>query len=355
MNDAPFRTAMVGCRGMATYHAAALSSLPDFTFVAACDLNATLAREFAAGFGVVPYTDYAHMLAEQQPDVVVVVTTTVSHAPLTLQAVEAGARGVFCEKPMAINLGEAQAMLDACRAHGASLVVNHQRRTLPTFRTIKHLLDADAIGEVVTIRGSCAGDVLSDGTHLIDTIRYLAGDAGVAWVVGQIHRDPPEQDTSEPRGTLAHRGRRYGHPVETGALALWEFSTGVQAELRTGSLRLPGSAYQHYEIEGTRGRIRRPGDAADPQILLQTDDQAGWRPVPLAPPSERVSGAENYRLFARMMRHGSDHPLSGLSAYHDQEIVMAIYESARRHGRVTLPLRQPEFPLELMLRDVQRG
>jgi predicted dehydrogenase len=77
--------------------------------------------------------------------------------------------------------------------------------------------------------------------------------------------------------------------------------------------------------------------------------------VPLAPPSERVSGAENYRLFARMMRHGSDHPLSGLSAYHDQEIVMAIYESARRHGRVTLPLRQPEFPLELMLRDVQRG
>ena len=349
---APLRTAIVGCRGMAEYHTAAFNAVPGFILVAACDLNETLVKEYAARFpGVVPYTDYGRMLAEQSPDVVVVVTTTASHAPLTLQAIEAGARGVFCEKPMSVSLGEAQAMLEACRTHGAALAVNHQRRTFPTFRTIKHLINTGVIGDVELMRGSCAGDLLSDGTHLVDTIRFLADDAEVAWVIGQIYRDPPELDTGAPRGTLAYRGRRYGHTVETGAMALLEFSTGLQAELRTGKLQVPGRAYQDYEIFGTRGRIRRPGDSADPQILLQTDDQPGWRSVPFSTPDEDVRGAENYRLFAQMIRDNADHPLSGRSGFKDQEIITAIFESARLHTRIALPLDQPEYPLDIMLRE----
>ncbi len=291
------------------------------------------------------------MLAEQSPDVVVIVTTTASHAPLTIQAVEAGVRGVYCEKPMSVSLGEAQAMLDACHAHGATLVVNHQRRTIPTFRTIKHLLDTNAIGKVELIRGSCAGDLLSDATHLIDTIRFLTNDAEIRWVVGQIYRDDPALETGEPHGTLAYRGRRYGHTVETGAMALFEFTTGLQAEIRTGRLQVPGRAYQDYEIWGTEGRIRRPGDGADPQVLIRTDDQPGWRAVPLVAEAEEHPGAGNYQQFAQAIRTGATHPLAGASAFKDQEIIMAIFESARTHSRIDLPLDQPAYPLDLMLGD----
>jgi hypothetical protein len=89
----------------------------------------------------------------------------------------------------------------------------------------------------------------------------------------------------------------------------------------TSAVCLPNNhltrAYQDHEIFGTRGRIRRSGDGADPQILLQTDDQPGWYPVPSSTPDDDQGGAENYRLFAQMIRDNTDHPLSGRADFRD--------------------------------------
>ena len=63
----------------------------------------------------------------------------------------------------------------------------------------------------------------------------------------------------------------------------------------------------------------------------------------------RKDMVESYRQFVSMMREGAPHPLSGDSALKDQELVMAVYESARTHARIDLPLQQDAYPLALMI------
>jgi predicted dehydrogenase len=354
MSISPLRVGVVGVRGVGLRHAQSFAALPEFEVVAGCDLVEAQAQEFAAQFpSAQAYTDYAQMLSEARPDVVVVATSTASHAALTIQAVEAGARGVYCEKPMSTNLADAIAMVEACRQHKSALVVNHQRRMLPVFITMRRLIEEGAIGNLELIRGGCAGDVLSDGTHLVDTVRHLNGDTDVSWVFAQIHRERPNPDEPRGGGFNASGGWRYGHVIETGGFSILQFANGVRAELATGAIQPRGRPYQDYEIVGSTGRMRRAGDRSDPALIIQTDDQPGWRPVEI---DQTISGtlggmapSASYQRFAQMIHQGVDHPMSGDTALKDQEVVMAIYESARLRDRVMLPLAQQRFPLELLV------
>jgi predicted dehydrogenase len=333
-------------KGIGRMHTRMFHAHEDFEVVAVVDLEEKYAQDAAAGApGAIAFTDYAKMLAEVKPDVVVVATPNASHAALTIQAAEAGVRGVYCEKPMAINMADGRRMVEVCAQRGVALAVNHQRRTLPVFRTMRRLMEEGAIGRVELIRASCAGDILSDGTHLIDTSRFLANDADVKWVFGQVYR---EEASANPQ--------RYGHAVEDGGYALAEFETGLRVEFHTGTMQVKGRQYQDFEILGTEGRMWRPGDQTQPQLLLQ-DTTGGWRQVPLddihledGPESSRV---QNYRAFARMVTEGGPHPLSGESGLKDLEIALAIYESSRLRQKIQLPLQQDRYPLDIMIEQGQ--
>jgi UDP-N-acetyl-2-amino-2-deoxyglucuronate dehydrogenase len=360
MSDAgtkPLRSAIVGCGPMAGWHARTMASLDEFELVGFCDIDEGLAEKLrdAIGSGRT-YSDYAAMLTDESPEVVVVVTPSNLHAEMTIEAAEAGVAGVYCEKPMATCMADGNAMVEACRANGTALAVNHQRRMSPPILKMKELIDGGGIGDLCVFRGSCAGDLLSDATHLVDTIRFLANDAPARWVFGQIHREVGEEVPRRPGHVpLASKGFRYGHAVETGAFAVWEFETGVRAEVLCGDLRLPGRDYGDYEVLGTEGRLWRPGDVGDPPLLVQDSQSGNWRPVE----GEGLGGREAhiataracYQQFARMVREGADHPLSGESALKDLEVIMAIFESARLRKRVELPLQQPRFPLDIMTEE----
>lgn len=355
MVDKRLKGAIVGCGGMGRGLARIMNDLPEFSLVAGCDLQTAMLDKLGEEMPAVKaYTDYALMLREEKPDVVIVATNNVTHAPLTIQAAEAGVKGIYCEKPMAVNYGDAKAMVAACERHGVALVVNHQRRLLPVFRQMKQLMDEGAIGKVEIIRAGCAGDVLSDVTHVIDTIRHLAGDEEVKWVFGQVYREQPNESEARSAGFDVSGGWRYGHPVESGAMAVFEFVSGLRVELMTGRMQPRGRYYQDYEVFGSRGRLWRNGDQAD--MFIQTDDQPGWRKVELnLTPSERKPShdaiADAMQRFAVMIQQGGDHPMSGRSALKDQEVVMSIYESARLRRKIELPLQQDAFPLELMIAE----
>jgi predicted dehydrogenase len=346
MSRETLRTAVVGAKGMGAYHLRHAAKLPEFQVVATCDLNEEIAQSLASEFeGATAYHEYATMLRESRPDVVIIATTTATHTALTLQAVEAGVRAVHCEKPMAVSLGEARHMVEACRAKGVALLVNHQRRTFPVYREIRRLMESGVLGKIELIRASCAGDVLSDGTHLIDTVRHLNSDNEVNWVFGQVTRQLDKTDES---------GFRYGHPIETGSMAILQFENSVRAEIFTGNMQQKGRLYQEYEVIGTEGRLHRNGDSSNPPLLIQDAQAGGWRPV-VVEGSDDLSKTysemetEIFRRFADMIFDGATHPMAGDSGLKNQEIVMAIYESARLRARVDLPLQQDRFPLELMI------
>ncbi|HEY0867050.1 MAG TPA: Gfo/Idh/MocA family oxidoreductase [Fimbriimonas sp.] len=343
----PLRTLVVGVRGIGRAHAKAIASLPAYELVSICDLNEPLAREVSAELECAFDGDLSKALAKRCPDVVVVATPSASHAQIVFQAVAAGVRGIYCEKPMAVHLGDARRMVDICEREDVALAVNHQRRMLPVFRTMKRLIDEGAIGEVEWIRACCAGDVLSDGTHTVDSLRFLAGSEA-EWVNASIYRS--RKDPQEPKGMGfdASGGWRFGHPVEDGAHAAIQFANGIRAEMLTGTLFPKNRFYQDFEVFGSKGRLWRKSDGQSPQLQIN-DGVRGWVEVPLADADHN----QKFRLFASTIHEGTSHPLDGREGLKDMELVTAIYESARLRDRVSLPATQERFPLELMIEEGQ--
>jgi UDP-N-acetyl-2-amino-2-deoxyglucuronate dehydrogenase len=357
--SAPLRLAVIGCNPPGAMHAAGAAASGRFVVSAVCDIAPAAAADLAGKHpGARPYTDLGRLLDEVRPDAVAIATNETPRPRLALQCIAAGVRGIYAEKPMAVHLRDARAMAEACRKAGGVMLVNHQRRTLPVFRTLRRLIEEGAIGKVEHILVSGAGDILSDGTHGMDVLRFLNGDAPVRWLLGQVYRTPPPADAARSSNKDASGGFRYGHAVETGALAVMEFANGVRAEFHCGEMFLPGRWYQDYEVFGTAGRLRRNREGADCRLMIQTDDVAGWREVDV-PPLDPIDAAHpptlalpsNYVGFADALEKGLTHPLDVSHGLAAMELCTAVYESARLNRRVTLPVDQGEFPLDLLIRE----
>ena len=107
------RFAIIGIGNIAPIHAAAIRGVPDAELVAVATRQEDRGRAFTAEHGGTWYADYRELLAQARPDVVAICTPHDLHAPMTLAAAQAGAH-VLCEKPMARNTAECDAMIAAC-------------------------------------------------------------------------------------------------------------------------------------------------------------------------------------------------------------------------------------------------
>jgi UDP-N-acetyl-2-amino-2-deoxyglucuronate dehydrogenase len=306
---------------------------------------------------VAVYPDFSSMLRKVQPVIVALAVPTAIHASLAIEAAQAGVKGIVGEKPMASNLAEARQMIDSATEHDTTLIVNHQRRLGPDMQEMRRLSESGVIGEVEAIRASCPGDVLTDGTHAIDSLRFLVGDRSVDWLLGQVHHaDIPANATSLGKGVVELHGQRYRHgvPVESGAVATWKFADGPRAELFVGDCRLPGG-FQAYEILGSAGRIRRTGDlTGGPNLFVETTDTGGaWKPVDIGEPPNLF--ARSYEQLVTVIRDGGEHPLGAEMGFCVLEIIMGIFESARLSRRMTLPLSQDRNPMQLMVDEGRFG
>jgi len=341
---------VVGCRrGRA--HALPISELDAYELVGLCDLSREAAEGLAAETGGPPvFTDYDRMLAQTDPDVVAVAVPTALHCEYVCKAVGKGVRGIVCEKPVAHNLEEARRMVQVCKAGGVPLVFQHQRRLSDPYLTMRRLVEEGAIGELQLVRVSCAGQVITDGTHSMDLASHLAGDPVPEWVFGQIHRLPPDPDEPRAQGGKVSGGYRYGHAVEDGAVAVVQFRGGVRAELLCGDMRIPGRGYQDVEVFGTRGRLWRASDRSEVPVQIQ-DAAGGWREAPLDRDSFGTGDADtrSYMIFAGSVEHGTAHPLNSDTALSLFQVLMGVYESARLNQKVELPLQQDQFPLDLLI------
>jgi predicted dehydrogenase len=202
---------------------------------------------------------------------------------------------------------------------------------------------------VVQITGICAGDALTDGTHLIDMTRYLNNDNPITSVFGAIDMTPKGDVNPDGMGTVEFNKTRmrYGHHVESGSMAILFFENGVRGHLEMGNLARGG--YQRFIIDGTEGRIELSGDQPyedGSRIRVRRANGA----VEALPPSELHDAMPQVLVdMLATIETGAGHRLIGDSGREDLEIVNAIYESARRRLIVPLPLEVSESPLEAML------
>ena len=355
-----YRAAIIGCGRIAHGHAQGYRAQPDVDLIACADISPEALQRFGDEFGIAArYLALDEMLERERPDIVSVCTHEPLHAAVVLAAAKYAPRGILCEKPIALTLPDADAMIAACDAAGALLIIGHQRRFSPQYIAARRALAAGAIGDVLTItaHGHPGSSLLVDGTHTIDLVRSFLDDGPVAWVMGQV-------DDIERRVA-------WSHPAETAALGWIGFASGVHCLLTAGGVHLNGRLeglggavtgpnYHHITVFGTAGRIFIAGDhveAGTPMVTIQrgTEREEVPLPWPLAGDAAHLPPfAEEIRVMLRCLETGATHPLAAPSARATLEVLLAIYESARRRAVVPLPLAISDNPL-IALRESQYG
>jgi predicted dehydrogenase len=120
VSPAPLRVALLGCGGIGGRHAAAVAELPDLVrLVACCGRDAERTAAFAARFGARPFVDFHGMLESASPDILVVALPPFAHAGEVEAAARAGV-ALLVEKPIALDMARAEAMVEAVEASGVA-------------------------------------------------------------------------------------------------------------------------------------------------------------------------------------------------------------------------------------------
>lgn len=354
-----YRTAIIACGNIARVHARAWQDVPDrpVAIGAIADPHPDARREFGEFFGVAEdkqYADYRQMLDHEHPDFVDVCSWHGQHAEMVIAAARRP-KAIICQKPMALSLGDADQMLIACERNGVKLVIAYQRPHHATWLKARDLIQEGAIGKLIEISLSDS-TLLNTNSHNIQLALFLAGNRCAQWVMGTVERTTDRLER--------------GFPAEDRSLALVGLEDGAQV-LVQGDLRSPYRTGQGARVIGTDG-IMELGTERPPADQLRSDGSM-WQPEGSSAKYNDERGWVRYLNAASTGWQQVDtpwhdawvhqaqetiawvegrltNPLSSAErAYATQEVMMAIYESARKRRRIDLPLKTRLNPLQLMV------
>lgn len=332
---------LVGIGMIAGVQAEAIKRLSTTRLVAVCTRDARRAKEFAAQYGVTPYTDYQKFLAHPELDLVSVCTPSGTHADLGIEAAAAG-RHVLVEKPIEVNLARADALIEACDRHGVKLGVIFQSRFLPSVQAIREAVEGGRLGRLMladafvkwfrepqyyapgswhgTLALDGGGALINQAIHTVDLLR---------WIVGPVER------VGAFKGAL-----RYPHlEGEDTLVASLRFANGALGMIEAATSAKPGFK-RRLELSGERGTIILEGDS------IATWAVDGEEPPPLV--SEQLTdGSANpaaisceghRRQIAEMVEAiAADRPplLDGREGRKSLQLVEAIYAAAREERLIS--------------------
>jgi predicted dehydrogenase len=213
---------IVGCGGIAEgKHLPALENIGDIEVAAYCDIIKERAeacnQKYSDGKAKV-FSDY-HDLIQEDLDAVLVLTPNRSHSEITVAALEAG-KNVLCEKPMAINYKEAQAMIAARDRNKKLLTIGYQYRFRPDCLYLKAECKDGALGEIYYARATWlrrrgvptwgvfldeaeqgGGPLIDIGTHALDLTLFMMDNYSPAYAVGSVyHKLNKDRDTANSGG-----------------------------------------------------------------------------------------------------------------------------------------------------------
>ena len=326
---------------MAYRHATAYDDLDNCRLVGCADIVRENATAFADEYNIPTegvFEDYQDMLTAVEPDIVSICTPPAAHSDLVVGTAESGiVDAIHCEKPMSLTWGGSQRMARVCEEQNVQLTFNHMRRFGEPFRVAKRKLDTGAIGDLRRIEYSW-GNFYDNGTHAVDMCNYFNDEVSAKWVIGQL--DYTEEDI------------RFGTHNENQVLACWEYNNGVFGMAATGPAQ--GVAESDWRLIGSDGFMDVHLTDKLAVEIYSTDSEACESRsfeelAPGAPSCIDLAIAD----VVQSLEERRKSELCAENALNATEIIFAGYESARRRGRVDLPLEIDDNPLESMVEDGQ--
>ncbi|MEA3337462.1 MAG: Gfo/Idh/MocA family oxidoreductase [Chloroflexota bacterium] len=327
------RFGLIGCGRVAPRHAQSLSQLPETEMRAVADIRQDRAERFAAEYNTESFVDYARLLDRSDIDAVSICVPSGLHARVALDALEAG-KHVLVEKPIALNLADADRMIATARAHNRMLGVVLQNRYNSPMQQIRQLIDQDALGELY-LGNACVrwyrpqsyyeddwhgtwamdgGALMNQSIHHIDALQWFMG---------------PVQSVQAYTATLAHEME-----AEDVGVAVLKFASGALGTVEGSTLTWPKNLEGSVAIFGGKGSVKIGGTALNRITLWKVAGQLEQEAEILT--SQRVdppsvygySHREVIREFAHALIAGRSPGTPGEEARKSLELVLAIYQSA---------------------------
>lgn len=316
--------------------------------VTACCTSAQKASDFAKRHGFSgSCTDYRSVITDKDILTIVICTPAGTHKEIISLASKAG-KNIFCEKPLAWTLEEAEAAVDECRSAGVKLAVADQYRFFPHIAAAAKIIRSGTIGRVVSAHidsagyftiqpypGQTRGFVVEQLSHLFDVLSYLIGNPVVS-VYSQIGRSPARPDVYKD-----HR--------EFSCDVLLQFASGAKAAISASWDCLGFDITQGQLPHGPEGRIRIECERGTvminrhdgPMLEVYRKLDGKWT-IPLVQPSLTIDQLEPFgtgksmSAFIEWIESGPEHPVSGLRYLHVMRIVDAVYRSAETGTSISI-------------------
>jgi len=321
----------IGADPVDASHAGGYAASDDVELVAVADIDGDALDRFGRAWDIPEdrqYLGHEAMLADADLDVLSVCTPSTLHREHVEDAAEMGDLDVvWCEKPVACSVGDAEAMVETCDDAGVELVVNHSLRFYRQNQAIKEAVDDGLVGEISSVSCGSAMELLRVGTHVVDFVVYLL-DARAETVAGHV--------TGENQAA-AHLTDDHIDDAAAGGFVVTDDGAFVTYD---GTTRRDEGSF-HHRFNGSEGRLVNAEDGW--RYWAATDDGHEER---AAPTGGYDDGHEE--AFANAVDHAveliegdAENRSSGRQACHTMEILVGLYASHYTDGRVSVPLERP--------------
>ncbi|MFN4257780.1 MAG: Gfo/Idh/MocA family protein [Gemmataceae bacterium] len=363
-----YRVAVIGRTGKGNYgHGldTVWLSIPNVEIVAVADEDEKGRAAAAQRLKVKnAYADYRDMLDKERPQIVSVAPRWLDcHRDMVLACAAAGAN-MFLEKPMCRTLAEADEMVAACEKHHVKLAIAHQTRYSPRMRRVEELIAAGQLGDLIELRGrgkednrGGGQDLMVLGTHIMDLMRLLAGDA--QWCQARCWQG----DQRATKTDIREGGEGMGPILGDRIHATYGFAKGVIGSFGTHKAKHGASERFGLTIHGSKGIIQTTTGSL-PSVYFLADpswfpgrSKAQWQPITSEgigqpePLPDGGLGQGNVWIVQDLIR-AIEEDRQPLGSIYDGraalEMILAVYESHRHDKPVELPLKTRQHPLAML-------
>jgi predicted dehydrogenase len=342
--ERPLTFGLVGCGAISTQHLEAIEAIDGARLGGVVSASAERARSVGEAHGVPWTTDLAELLGRADIDAVSIMTPSGLHPSQALAALAHG-KHVLVEKPLALSVRDAEAVIELGRARGLTVGTISQRRFEPVIQTLHTAVQAGALGTISLIlaeglyhrpqsyydsaawRGTIAldgGVLMNQAIHVIDLVRWLGGP--VRSVAGHVATRTHVMEAEDVATiSLAFASGGLGAIVATTS-ATAESPTELRVYGDAGHVRIVGEAAVEWDVPGF----------AVPSPEATTPGPAPSR-TPTATWGTTASGyLRQYTDFVSAIRTGRPPAVTGSDGRNAVEIVTAAYEASREGHAVVL-------------------
>ena len=352
------KIAVIGIGGIArNMHLPAYAAMDNVEVVALCDIQLHKAQAEAEKYGIATVLEnYRDVLKIQGLDAVDICTPNYLHSVIAVEALDAGLH-VFCEKPDAVSVSEAERMKEAAQRSGKVLMVMRNNRYMPVSKFLKKYVDAGNMGRIYAARcgwqrrrgipgkggwfttkeQSGGGPLIDLGVHMIDLTMWLMGNPKPVAVTGCTYCEFANNNVSDSIDSSYGEKKSDGtFDVEDLAMGFIRFDNGACMQIEFSWASNIEKEQRFFELRGTKAGAC--WSSATGKLGIYTEEFG--QTVDYMPVIDNKAGpghhAANLMHFVDVLLNGTEPMFVPQQGVNMVKILEAIYESARTGKEVLL-------------------